>query len=98
MRLAVGLGGFCFFLGLFLLFFFFVFVADDFKNGYFGVVADTVAGVNDARIASGAIAKLRSDLAEQLLRNGWHQQVAGGLAARLQRVALAERDHFLRYG
>ncbi len=50
--LRLGFGGFGFFLGLFLLFLFLEFVADDFEDGHLGVVADTIAGVDDAGAAA----------------------------------------------
>jgi len=45
--LAGGFGGF-FLLGLSLLFFFVVLVANDFKHGHFGIFADSIASVDDA--------------------------------------------------
>src|SRR5215469_1407071 len=80
--LAGGFGG-LFLLGLFFLFFFLVLVADDFEDGHFGVVADAIASSDDARVAAGAIAELRCDLAEELLRDGRHQEISSRLSARL---------------
>src|SRR5205807_7687850 len=94
---AGGFGGF-FLLGLFLLFFFLVLVADDFEDGYFGVVAHAIAGADDAGVAAGAVAKFWRDFAEEFLRDGRHQEIGSRLAARLQRVALAESDHFFGHG
>src|SRR6267154_217884 len=95
-RLALYFGGF-FLLGLFFLFLEFEFVADELEDGHFGVVADAIAGVDDARVTASTIREFRRDLAEQLLRDGREHDVGSGHAARLQRVALAEGDHFLRH-
>src|SRR5213594_1880344 len=95
--LASGFGRF-FLLGLFFLFFFLVLVADDFEDGHFGVVADAVAGTDDAGVTAGAVAELRRDFAEELLRDGGQQEVGSRLAPRLERVALAESDHFFGHG
>ncbi len=47
--LAGGFDGF-FLLGLFILFFFLVLVANDFEDSHFGIVADSIASVDDAGI------------------------------------------------
>src|SRR5260370_22121 len=87
----------CFFLlGLFLLFLELEFIADELEDGHLGIVADAMAGLDDAGVASGAIGEFGRDLAEQFLRDGRQHDVGSGHAARLQRVALAEGDHFLR--
>src|SRR5712671_3433371 len=61
-RLTLYFSGF-FLLRLFFLFLEFELVADELEDGYLGVVADAVAGVNDAGVAAGAIGKFRRDLA-----------------------------------
>src|SRR5882724_1855491 len=96
-RLALGFDRF-FLLGFFFLFLGFVFVANELEDGYLGVVADAVAGVDDSGVAAGAVGKLRRDFAEEFLRDGGQHDVGSRLAPRLQRVALAKRDHFFRYG
>src|ERR1700730_1995741 len=62
-RLALLVDGF-FLLGAFFLFFFLEFVAYQFKDGHFGVVADAMAGVDDACIAACAVGKFRRDFTE----------------------------------
>src|SRR5712692_8581826 len=94
--LAFGFGGF-FLLGLSFLFLEFEFVANELEDRHLGVVADTIAGVDDAGVAAGAIREFRSDLAEQFLRDGRKHDVGSRHTARLQRVALAKGDHFLRH-
>src|SRR6266403_1019902 len=95
-------GGFYWFFlfGLFFgfLFFGFEFVAHEFEDGDLGAVADTVARGNDAGVAAGAIGEFGRDFAEEFLGDSGRHDVGGGLAARLQRVAFAEGDHFFRYG
>src|SRR5216684_3846308 len=66
---ALRFGGF-FLLGLFFLFLELEFVADKFEDGHLGVVADSIAGVDDASVASGAIREFRGDFAEQFLGDG----------------------------
>ena len=78
-----------FLLGFFFLFFSFVFVADQFEDGYFGIVANAVAGMDDAGVAAGAIGEFWGDLAEEFGGHSGSHQVRGRLAAGLQRVALA---------
>jgi hypothetical protein len=60
-------------------------------------IADADSRGDDARVTSGAVRKLRSDVGEELLRHVWRREVRGSLATRLQRVALAERDDFFRH-
>src|SRR5258707_9908349 len=72
-------------------------VANELEDGHLGVVAEAIAGVDDALVAAGAVREFRRDLAEQLLRDGGKHDVGSGHTARLQRVALAEGDHFLRH-
>src|SRR5271165_1945295 len=89
------LAGFClfgwsfFFLGAIFLFFFLELVADEFKDSDFGSIPDAKARRNDACVASGAIGKLRRDLAKKFLGDLRSHQISSGLTARLQRVALA---------
>jgi len=48
----------------------FEFVADELEDGYLGVVSNTIAGMDDAGIAAGAVRKLRRDFAEEFLGDG----------------------------
>src|SRR5258708_22513633 len=95
-------GGFYWFflLGLFFffLFFFLEFVAYEFEDGDFGAITDAVASGNDAGVAAGAIGEFGRDFAEEFFGDRRRHDVGGGLAARLQGVALAEGDHFFGYG
>src|SRR5712671_7089191 len=91
-----GLFGF-FLLGFFFLFLALELVADQFQDRDFCTIAYTNARRNDASIASGAVRELRCDLAEELLRDARRHNVRSRLPPRLQRVALPERDHFLRH-
>src|SRR5882672_3170382 len=65
-RLALGFDRF-FLLGFFFLFLGFEFVADELEDGYLGVVSNTIAGMDDAGIAAGAVGKLRRDCSESRL-------------------------------
>src|SRR5882757_11285648 len=96
-KLALGFDGF-FDLALFFLFLFLELVADEFEDGYLCAIAHASASVDDARVTTGAIGKLRRDFAEQLLRHGRGHQVSGGLSARGESVALAEGDDFFGDG
>src|SRR5258708_7886714 len=95
-------GGFYwfFFLGLFFffLFFFLEFVAYEFEDGDFGAITDAVASGNDAGVAAGAIGEFGRDFAEEFFGDRRCHDVGGRLTARLQRVALAEGDHFFGDG
>jgi len=79
----------------FLLFFGFVFEADEFENGNFGIVADTVTRVDDAGVAAGTIGVLGRDVREESYCGRRLEQERSSLAARLERVTLAECDDFL---
>src|ERR1700684_1710346 len=92
--LALGFFGDFFFLGALFLFFLLELVVDEFEDGDFGAVTDAEAGGDDARIPARATQNLRSDVEEKLLRHVRRREIRGGLPARLQCVALAERDHF----
>ena len=72
-----------FLLGLGLLFLGFEFVADELEDGDFGVVANTVTGMDDAGIATGAVGEFRRDFTEELLGDRGREDVGGGLAARM---------------
>src|SRR5690242_8529961 len=63
---AIGFGS-LFLFGLFFLFFFLQLVADNLKDRYFRSVADANTGVDDSRIASGAVREFRRDFAEEFL-------------------------------
>src|SRR5258708_8902239 len=62
-------------LRLFFLFLELEFVADELEDGHLGVVADAVAGVNDAGGAAGAVREFRRDLAQYLLGDGRQDEV-----------------------
>ena len=96
-ELALGFDGFLD-LALLFLFLFLELVADEFKNGDLGAVAHADARGDDARVAAGTIGKLRRDLAEELRGDRRSHEISGGLAARLERVALAESDDLLCHG
>src|SRR4029077_14046516 len=68
------------------------FVADQFEDGDFGAVTDANTGRDDAGVATGAIGVLWRDFTEELLGDAGSEDVAGGLTARGQGVALTERD------
>src|SRR5207245_10977350 len=57
-RLALGFGG-LFLFGLFFLLFRLVLVADEFQNGHLGVVADSIARLDDATVAPREVGKLQ---------------------------------------
>src|SRR5882724_7660347 len=84
-------------LGLLFLFFLLELVADELEDGDLSSIAHANARGDDARVASRAIRELRCDIAEELLRDARRHDVSRRLPSRLQRVALAERDHFFRH-
>src|SRR5579864_3095982 len=86
---SLGLGG------LFLLLFFLELGAEQFEDGELRAVADAEAGVDDARVTAGAIGKARGEIGEKFLGGPGGHEIGGGLAARLQRVALAKSNHIL---
>jgi hypothetical protein len=83
-----------FLLGLlfFFLVFFLEFEAHEFEDGDFGAIADAVSGRNDAGVTAGAIGELGRYLTEELLGDGWREDVGSGLAARSKSVAFTESD------
>lgn len=93
-------GGFFLFFGNFfsgallgLLFFLFQFGADELDDGKFRSIADAPTRANDARVAARAVGKARREIIEEFFRGANGHQESGGLAARVERIALAERDH-----
>src|SRR5882762_2581560 len=95
--LAFGFDGF-FDLALFFLFLLLELVADEFEDGHFRAITHASTSVDNARVAAGAVGKLRRDFAEELLRHGRGHQVSRGLAACLQSVALPEGDNLFGDG
>src|SRR2546427_12900192 len=51
--------------------------------------------MDDPRVTAGAGGKTRGDVGKQFLGGARRHQVGGGLAAGMERIALAERDHLL---
>src|SRR5687767_13714513 len=74
------------------------FGADQFEHALFGTVPLARAEPDDAGISAVALAEPRSELVEQLLYRSRSFKVGSRLTARMQRVALAERDHFVYQG
>jgi hypothetical protein len=72
-------------------------IPHQFKNGHLRSVSDAIAALDDPAVAASAIRKLRRDFAEQFLGNLRCHQVRSRLAARLQSVALAQRDDLFRH-
>src|SRR5579883_3187820 len=105
MRLSRGLSSgllfFRFFLSsfrlacLFLLFLLLELRAEQLEDRQLRAVADAEAGMDDARVAAGAVGKARSDVGEELLGGHRRHKVRRRLSARLQRIPLAEGDHIL---
>src|SRR5258707_5704783 len=91
-------GGSCWFFlfgfFFFFLFFFLEFVAYEFEDGDFGAVADAVACGDDAGVAPSAVRELGCDFAEEFLGDSGRHDVGVGLAARFQRVSLADAEHW----
>src|SRR5258708_1621031 len=87
-----------FHLALFFLFLLLDLVADEFEDGPFRAITHASTAVDNARVAAGAVGKLRRDFAEELLRHGRGHQVSRGLAAGLQSVALPEGDNLFGDG
>src|ERR1041384_8125485 len=87
-------GGFrwFFFFGFFFLFFFLEFVTDEFEDGDFSSVTDTIAGGDDASVASGAVGEFGRDFAEKFFGYGGRAEGGGRGARRRRGVALAEGD------
>ena len=95
--LALGFDGFLE-LALFFLFLLLELVAEELEDSDFRAITHADARGDDARVAAGAIGKLRRDLTEELRGDRRSHQVGSGLAARLQSVALAKSDDSLRHG
>src|SRR5277367_5078724 len=72
------------------------FRADELQNRQIRSVSQSPARPDNARVAAGTVRKSRRQVAEQLFRGSWSHQECRRLASRVQRVALAERNHFLR--
>src|SRR6185437_14874568 len=69
--------------------------AQELDIGHLGVVAVAEAGLDDAGVASGAIAEAEGDAVKQLGHRLGVEQIAGRLEAGVQRAALAQGHHAL---
>jgi len=68
------------------------------EGGLAGIAQPTLVPLDDARITARPIGEARREIREQLLRRGGGHQESSGLPASMERIALAERDHFLGDG
>src|SRR5580692_3393079 len=72
------------------------FRADELQNRQIRPVSQSPARPDNARIPARTIRKPRSEIAEQFLGSARSHQESRRLASRVQRVALAQCNHFLR--
>ena len=98
-RLLAG-GSLCrsFFFGLFFLFFFLEFVADEFKDGDLGPIANAGTRGDDAGVTTGAIREFRGNFAKEFFGDARREDVRRSLAAGGQSVALTKGDEFFGDG
>ncbi len=69
---------------------------DELQNRQIRSVSQSPARPDDPRVTARTIGKSRRQIAEQLFGSPRSHQESRRLASRMQRIALAERDHFLR--
>src|SRR3954447_15472523 len=70
-------------------------VVDQLEIRHLGCVALTLADLDDARVAAGAVREAGRDLVEELLHDVLGAELGDGLTARREVAAAAERDHLL---